>query len=155
PDRGALQGPRRADRAHRGRARVRALRGAHGLGERRKEREVRVTSFHFMPYRDLPDGARDRYRSLWVDAPWSDLADARRAGDYYHQSLDELLLAAELGFDGLGLNEHHQNPYGFMCNPNLFGAILARLTAERGQDVAIVQLGATLAATSPPIRIAE
>ncbi len=116
---------------------------------------MKVSSFHFMPYRDLPDGARDRYRSLWVDAPWSELGDARQAGDYYHQSLDELLLAAELGFDGLGTNEHHQNPYGFMCNPNLFGSILARLTAERGQNVAIVQLGATLAATSPPIRIAE
>ena len=60
------------------------------------------------------------------------------------------MLAAELGFDGLGTNEHHQNPYGFMCNPNLFGAILARLTRERGLDVALVQLGATLAATSPP-----
>ena len=66
------------------------------------------------------------------------------------------MLAAELGFDGLGTNEHHQNPYGFMCNPNLFGSILARLTRDtRHDDVALVQLGATLAATSPPIRIAE
>ena len=66
------------------------------------------------------------------------------------------MLAAELGFDGLGTNEHHQNPYGFMCNPNLFGSILARLTRDTGyDDVAIVQLGATIAATSPPIRIAE
>ena len=32
---------------------------------------------------------------------------------------------------------------------------LARLTRERGLDVALVQLGATLAATSPPTRIAE
>ena len=31
------------------------------------------------------------------------------------------MLAAKLGFDGLGTNEHHQNAYGFMCNPNLFG----------------------------------
>jgi alkanesulfonate monooxygenase SsuD/methylene tetrahydromethanopterin reductase-like flavin-dependent oxidoreductase (luciferase family) len=43
-----------------------------------------------------------------------------------------------------------------MCNPNLFGAVLARMTRDRGfDDVAIVQLGATLAATSPPTRIAE
>ena len=42
-----------------------------------------------------------------------------------------------------------------MCNPNLFGSILARLTRERGLDVALVQLGATLASTSPPTRIAE
>ncbi len=65
------------------------------------------------------------------------------------------MLAARLGFDGLGTNEHHQNPYGFMCNPNLFGAILARLTRDDGLDVALVQLGATMAATTPPIRIAE
>ena len=116
---------------------------------------MKVTSFHFMPYRDLPDDVETRYRSVWVDAPWSELGDARKAGDFFNQSIDELMLAAELGFDGLGTNEHHQNPYGFMCNPNLFGSILARLTRERGLDVALVQLGATLAATSPPTRIAE
>ena len=66
------------------------------------------------------------------------------------------MLAAKLGFDGIGTNEHHQNPYGFMCNPNLFGAILAKMTRDQGlEHVALVQLGATLAATSPPIRIAE
>jgi alkanesulfonate monooxygenase SsuD/methylene tetrahydromethanopterin reductase-like flavin-dependent oxidoreductase (luciferase family) len=117
---------------------------------------VKVTSFHFMPYRELPDDVDRRYPSVWVDAPWFELADAEQAGEYYNQSLDELLLAAELGFDGLGLNEHHQNPYGFMCNPNLFAAALARLTRDRGfDDVALVQLGATLVAASPPIRIAE
>jgi alkanesulfonate monooxygenase SsuD/methylene tetrahydromethanopterin reductase-like flavin-dependent oxidoreductase (luciferase family) len=116
---------------------------------------MKVTSFHFMPYRELPDDVAERYESVWVDAPWHELADAKQAGEYFNQSLDELLLAADLGFDGLGLNEHHQNPYGFMCNPNLFAAVLARATRERGQDVALVQLGATLANTSPPIRIAE
>jgi alkanesulfonate monooxygenase SsuD/methylene tetrahydromethanopterin reductase-like flavin-dependent oxidoreductase (luciferase family) len=115
---------------------------------------VKVTSFHFMPYRELPDDVERRYRSVWVDAPWSELADAGRAGDFFNQSIDELLIAAEVGFDGLGTNEHHQNPYGFMCNPNLFGAILARMTRDRGLDVAIVQLGATLVSASP-IRVAE
>jgi alkanesulfonate monooxygenase SsuD/methylene tetrahydromethanopterin reductase-like flavin-dependent oxidoreductase (luciferase family) len=109
-----------------------------------------------MPYRELPDDVDERYPSVWVDAPWWELADAERVGDYYNCSLDELMLAAELGFDGLGTNEHHQNPYGFMCNPNLFGAVLARLTRDRGfDDVAIVQLGATVSSTAPPIRIAE
>ena len=116
---------------------------------------MKVTSFHFMPYRELPDDADQRYPSMWVDAPWWELGDAEKVGDFYNQSIDELMLAAKLGFDGLGTNEHHQNAYGFMCNPNLFGAILARLTRDLGfDDVAIVQLGATIAAT-PPIRIAE
>jgi alkanesulfonate monooxygenase SsuD/methylene tetrahydromethanopterin reductase-like flavin-dependent oxidoreductase (luciferase family) len=115
---------------------------------------MKVTSFHFMPYRELPDDVELRYRSMWVDAPWHELADAARTGDFYNQSIDELMLAAEVGFDGLGTNEHHQNPYGFMCNPNLFGAILARMTRDRGLDVALVQLGATLVSASP-IRVAE
>lgn len=117
---------------------------------------MKVTSFHFMPYRALPADADKRYPSMWVDAPWWELANAERVGDFYHQSIDEQMLAARLGFDGLGLNEHHQNPYGFMCNPNLFAAILARRTRDEGaDDVALVQLGATISSTSPPIRIAE
>ena len=37
---------------------------------------MKVTSFHFMPYRDLPDDVDQRYRSVWIDAPWSELGDA-------------------------------------------------------------------------------
>ena len=39
---------------------------------------MKVTSFHFMPYRELPDDVERRYRSLLVDAPWSELGDAQR-----------------------------------------------------------------------------
>jgi alkanesulfonate monooxygenase SsuD/methylene tetrahydromethanopterin reductase-like flavin-dependent oxidoreductase (luciferase family) len=117
---------------------------------------VKVTSFHFMPYRDLPDDFDQRYKSAWVDAPWWELGDAEKVGEYYNQSIDELMHAARMGFDGLGTNEHHQNVYGFMCNPNLFGATLAKMTKDAGlDDVALVQLGATVSSTSPPIRIAE
>lgn len=117
---------------------------------------MKVTSFHFMPYRDLPDDFEKRYTSSWVDAPWWELGDAEKVGAYYNQSIDELMHAAKMGFDGLGTNEHHQNVYGFMCNPNLFGATLAKMTKDVGyDDVALVQLGATISSTSPPIRIAE
>jgi alkanesulfonate monooxygenase SsuD/methylene tetrahydromethanopterin reductase-like flavin-dependent oxidoreductase (luciferase family) len=116
---------------------------------------MRVTLFHFMPYRDLPEDFDKRYRSSWVDAPWWELGDAEKAGRYYSWSLDELMQAARLGFDGLGTNEHHQNAYGFMCNPNLFAAVLAKMTRDEGLNTAIVQLGASIAATSPPIRTAE
>src|ERR687883_867409 len=40
-----------------------------------------------------------------------------------------------------------------MPSPNLMGSILARAT--NGTDVAIVQMGSTLPATIPPIRVAE
>jgi len=116
---------------------------------------MRVTSFHFMPYRELPADFAERYPSSFVEAPWWELGDADKVGQYYSWSLDELMHAARLGFDGVGTNEHHQNVYGFMCNPNLFGAVTAKMTRDEGLDVAILQLGATVAATSPPIRIAE
>jgi alkanesulfonate monooxygenase SsuD/methylene tetrahydromethanopterin reductase-like flavin-dependent oxidoreductase (luciferase family) len=117
---------------------------------------MKVTLFHFMPYRDLPDDFDKRYASAWIDPPFREVADANKVTDFYNWSIDELMLAAKLGFDGVGTNEHHQNAYGFMCNPNLFGAILAKMTRDQGlDDVAIVQLGATISATSPPIRIAE
>ena len=117
---------------------------------------MKVTSFHFMPYRDLPENFPPKgLASSWVDAAWWEYGDANKVTDYYNWSIDELMLAAKLGFDGIGTNEHHQNPYGFMCNPNLFGAILAKMTRDQGLDnVALLQLGATIS-SSPPIRLAE
>lgn len=116
---------------------------------------MKVTMFHFMPYRDLPEDFPNGLASAWVDAPWWEYGDADKVTDCYNWSIDELMLAAKLGFDGVGLNEHHQNPYGFMCNPNLFGSILAKMTRDQGLDqVALVQLGATIS-SCPPIRLAE
>ena len=116
---------------------------------------MKVTMFHFMPYRDLPDSFPDKLHSAWIDAPWWQYGDANKVTDVYNWSIDELMLAAKLGFDGVGTNEHHQNPYGFMCNPNLFGAILAKMTRDQGLDhVALLQLGATIS-SCPPIRLAE
>src|SRR4029453_13658106 len=94
-----------------------------------------------------------RHPSVWVTPPWWELADARRVGQYYNWTLDELLHAARAGFDGVCTNEHHQNAYGFMPSPNLMGSVLAKQT--NGLDVAIVQMGSTLPTTIPPIRVAE
>jgi hypothetical protein len=106
-----------------------------------------------MPHRELPPDFELRYSSVWVTPPWWELADARRVGQYYNWTLDELLFAARAGFDGVCTNEHHQNAYGFMPSPNLMGSVLAKQT--NGLDVAIVQMGMTLPTTSPPIRVAE
>jgi hypothetical protein len=84
--------------------------------------------FHLMPYRDLPDDFEQRYESVWVTPPNMELCDPAKVAQYYKWNLDELELADELGFDGLGVNEHHQNAYGFMASPNLMAAALARRT---------------------------
>lgn len=69
---------------------------------------MKVTMFHFMPYRDLPEDFPNGLASAWVDAPWWEYGDADKVTDCYNWSIDELMLAAKLGFDGVGLNEHHQ-----------------------------------------------
>ncbi|MGD9892046.1 MAG: LLM class flavin-dependent oxidoreductase [Dehalococcoidia bacterium] len=114
---------------------------------------MKISMFHLMPYRDLPADFEQRYHSVWVDPPWWELADAEQVGQYYNWTLDELIHAAKAGMDGVCVNEHHQNAYGFMPGPNLMGSVLARATA--GMDVGIVQMGATLPTTNPPIRVAE
>jgi len=114
---------------------------------------MKVSMFHLMPYRDLPGDFEKRYRSVWVDPPFWELTTPEQAGQYYNWTLDELIHAAKAGFDGICVNEHHQNAYGNMPGPNLMGSVLARATA--GMDTAIVQMGATLPTTQPPIRVAE
>lgn len=114
---------------------------------------MKVSMFHLMPHRELPSDFEQNHKSVWVDPPFPELADPTRVGQYYNWTLDELTHAAERGLDGICVNEHHQNAYGFMPGPNLMGAALARATS--GTDVALVQMGATLPTTQPPIRIAE
>jgi hypothetical protein len=114
---------------------------------------MKISMFHLMPYRDLPADFEQRYQSVWVDPPFFELADPAKVGQYYNWTLDELTHAAKAGFDGICVNEHHQNAYGFMPSPNLMGSALSRAT--NGLNCAVVQMGATLPTTIPPIRVAE
>ena len=106
--------------------------------------------FHLMPYDKLPEGFPQKYHSVWVDPP-SSLADPEHIHQLYNDYLDQLEFADELGYDGIGINEHHQNAYGLMPSPNLLAAALARRT----KNAAICVLGASIALYDPPIRVAE
>ncbi len=114
---------------------------------------MKISMFHLMPYRELPADFEKRYHSVWVDPPFWELAEPEKVGQYYNWTLDELIHAARCGMDGICVNEHHQNAYGFMPSPNVMGSVLARAT--NGMNTAIVQMGATLPTTNPPIRVAE
>ncbi len=81
--------------------------------------------FHMQGYRDLPDDFRDRYESIWVTPPNDELCHSPEVAKYLHWNLDELEMADDLGFDGLGLNEHHQNGYGFPISPNMMRCWIA------------------------------
>ena len=100
---------------------------------------MKVSFFGVMPHRELPDDFERRYKSVWVDPPFTELADPVRVGQYYNWTLDEYVHAAKAGFDGVCLNEHHQNAYGFMPGPTLMASALARETNHL--NTAIVMLG--------------
>jgi alkanesulfonate monooxygenase SsuD/methylene tetrahydromethanopterin reductase-like flavin-dependent oxidoreductase (luciferase family) len=65
--------------------------------------------------------------------------------------MDQLEFADSLGYDGIGVNEHHQNGYGLMPSPNIIAAGLARRTSK----AAICVIGNSIALYNPPIRVAE
>jgi alkanesulfonate monooxygenase SsuD/methylene tetrahydromethanopterin reductase-like flavin-dependent oxidoreductase (luciferase family) len=111
---------------------------------------VKFVWFNLMPWPHLPDDFRQSYRSVWVDIP-SKLYDPRKGNALYHEYMDQLEYAEQLGFDGIGVNEHHQNGYGLMPSPNLIAAGLARRTSR----AAIAVIGNSIALYNPPIRVAE
>jgi len=111
---------------------------------------MKLCWFHLMPYRDLPADFREKHDSVWVTID-SRLFDAERAHQIYNESMDELEFAAEMGFDAICVNEHHNNGYGLMPSPNLIAAALARRT----RDTAICVMGNSLALYNPPVRVAE
>ncbi len=106
--------------------------------------------FHLMPYPDLPDDFREKNRSVWVDVDPS-LYDPEVGHRTYNEYLDELEYADQMGFDGICVNEHHQNAYGLMPSPNLMASALTRRTSQ----AKIVVMGNSVALYNPPVRVAE
>ncbi len=98
----------------------------------------------------MPEDFREKHPSVWVDVH-SSLFDPKRAHAMYNDFMDELEFAADCGFDGICVNEHHSNGYGLMPSPNLIASSLARRT----QDTALCVMGNSLALYNPPTRVAE
>jgi alkanesulfonate monooxygenase SsuD/methylene tetrahydromethanopterin reductase-like flavin-dependent oxidoreductase (luciferase family) len=112
---------------------------------------VKCHFFHLMPYPELPDDFRQRYHGVWVDLPAAELFDASVGYQAYNDYLDELEFADQAGFDGICVNEHHQNAYGLMPSPNLMIAALARRTSQ----ARLIAMGDSVALYNPPTRVAE
>ena len=102
---------------------------------------MRFTWFNLMPWPYLPEDFREQNRSVWVDIS-GNLFDPVKGHTLYNDYMDLLEYAGAVGFDGIGVNEHHQNGYGLMPSPNLIAAGLARRT----DHCAIVVLGASICA---------
>jgi len=106
--------------------------------------------FHLMPWPHLPRDFERAHDSAWVTLP-NRLYDPKRGHRLYNEYLDELEYAERLGFDGLCVNEHHQNAYGTMPSPNLMAAALVRRTSR----VKLAILGNAIGLRDQPLRVAE
>ena len=106
--------------------------------------------FHLMPWPHLPDDFDTAHRSSWVTFS-NKYYDPQQGHALYNRYLDELEYAETLGFDGICVNEHHQNAYGTMPAPNIMAAALARRTSR----AKIAILGNALPLRDHPLRIAE
>jgi alkanesulfonate monooxygenase SsuD/methylene tetrahydromethanopterin reductase-like flavin-dependent oxidoreductase (luciferase family) len=68
----------------------------------------------------------------------------------YAEHLDAWVLMEELGFDGIGFNEHHTSPYGLMTSPNL----MAAAASQRTHRMKLLIYG-NLLPIHNPLRLAE
>src|SRR5260370_34654093 len=113
-------------------------------------RVMKLVSFHLMPYRPLDLEEAAKHRSPWVVLP-NRLYDPVKGAEEYARHIDALVYAEELGFDAIGVNEHHQPAYGLRPTPNLIASALI----QRTKRVKIAILGRALPLVNNPIYIAE
>jgi len=111
---------------------------------------MKIFNFHLMPYRHADLDALARARSSFIHFTNSHY-DPKLGAELYNDYLDELEHADRLGFDGVCLNEHHQNAYGLMPTPSVLAGALAR-SIKRGK---IAVLGRALPLLDHPLTIAE
>tara|TARA_B100000686_G_C16766434_1_gene962137 strand:- start:774 stop:1964 length:1191 start_codon:yes stop_codon:yes gene_type:complete len=111
---------------------------------------MKAFMFHLMPYASLDMKEREKHPSAWITLPNS-LYDPKVGHSLYNRYLDELELASELGFDGVAVNEHHQNAYGLMPSPVVMAAALSRRT----QNTKLAILGNAFALREHPLTLAE
>jgi alkanesulfonate monooxygenase SsuD/methylene tetrahydromethanopterin reductase-like flavin-dependent oxidoreductase (luciferase family) len=111
---------------------------------------VQYFFFHLMSWPYLPDDFDDKYDSAWIWLPNS-LYDPVKGHDLYREYINTLAYADELGFDGICVNEHHQNAYGLMPSPN----IIAGALTQRTKRCKIAVIGNALPLYNPVLRVAE
>ncbi len=114
-------------------------------------RSMKFTWFNLMPWPYLPDDFREKNRSVWVDIDQR-LFDPVKSHEVYNTYMDLLEYAGTLGFDGIGVNEHHQNGYGIMPSPEHHRR---RAWRAAPRTSALVVLGNSIALYNPPVRVAE
>jgi alkanesulfonate monooxygenase SsuD/methylene tetrahydromethanopterin reductase-like flavin-dependent oxidoreductase (luciferase family) len=111
---------------------------------------MKIFNFHLMPYRHVDLDAIGRNGSAWVNFSNSHY-DPKKGAELYHDYLDQMEWADQLGFDGVCLNEHHQTAYGMMPVPGVLAGALAR-SVKRAK---LAVLGRALPLLNNPLVVAE
>src|SRR5690606_6236301 len=107
-------------------------------------------NFHLMPYRHVDLDAVEKNGSAWVTFSNAHYDPVLGSG-LYHEYLDQMEYADQMGFDGVCLNEHHQTAYGLMPTPGVLAGALAR-AIKRGR---LAIMGRALPLLNNPLSIAE
>ncbi len=105
-------------------------------------------TFSLMPYPYVPPG--EEIESMWISLS-NRHYDARIGNRLYTEYLEQIVLAEQLGYDGVLVNEHHQNAYAVQPAPNLWAAYVAARTSR----IRIGIIGNALPMHRNPIRVAE
>jgi alkanesulfonate monooxygenase SsuD/methylene tetrahydromethanopterin reductase-like flavin-dependent oxidoreductase (luciferase family) len=111
---------------------------------------MKIFNFHLMPYRHVDLEAIAKHGTAWVTFS-NRHYDAQKGAELYHEYLDQMELADQLGFDGVCLNEHHQTAYGMMPIPGVLAGALAR-SVKRAK---LAILGRALPLLNNPLTVAE
>ena len=109
---------------------------------------MHIMYFTERPYRYVPNDEVIKQGYFGIENKHFDSA---KGAVLLNEYLDEKVMAEELGFDGVMLNEHHDTAFCMGSVMNVEASILARIT----QRVKIVLLGNPLPIVGNPLRLAE
>ena len=109
-----------------------------------------VIFFTEMGYTAYPqeEARRHGYNNLMFP---NEYFSPEKTHELYNMYFEELQYCSESGFDGVMINEHHNNPLCMMPSVNVIGSALAKAT-KKGK---IVFLGNVLPIHDNPLRVAE
>lgn len=116
---------------------------------------MKVSLFQQAPYRYLPPDFEKHHDSVVTTPYWDIVKKPGLMQASLNSFIDELMLGARLGFDGVAVTEHGQSSYDVVPNPNLIGSILAYQTEAEKLKTAIAIIGRSLGKSREPLRIAE
>src|SRR3954469_11295134 len=109
---------------------------------------MKVFIFDLLPYgKHFDQYKASKYLPYPLPLDHYDREVAARTYDEHLQCWEEM---DKLGFDGVGLNEHHTTPHGLMNSPNM----MAAAGAARPKELKVCILGTRLPLHNP-LRIAE